>query len=155
MIKFCKVSYKNPLMRKLRRLFFINKTVCVMNVFFSHYNYYLDTSQIESIELTKEKVKAALTSLFLIHKQNRTVASRKRRRTKSFDRSLENENKKQKQIYSNIILSNVTQAENIVLATSGLNKKQMVSLFIYIINYIFLFFLGNHLETSEKICFTF
>lgn len=112
-----------------------------MNVFFSHYNYYLDTSQIESIELTKEKVKAALTSLFLIHKQNRTVASRKRRRTKSFDRSLENENKKQKQIYSNIILSNVTQAENIVLATSGLNKKQMVSLFIYIINYIFLFFL--------------
>ncbi|CAF3714140.1 unnamed protein product [Rotaria sp. Silwood1] len=88
-----------------------------------------DFSQIEScddsIELTKEQVKAALTSLFIIHKQTRTIESRKRRRNKSIDQSLANQNKKQKQIYNNIILSNITQTETIVLATSGLNNQQM------------------------------
>ncbi|CAF3180480.1 unnamed protein product [Rotaria socialis] len=100
-----------------------------------------DISQIEScgndlIELTKEQVKAALTSLFIIQKQNRTVGSRKRRRDKSLDQSLETQTKKQKQIYSNIILSDITQAETIVLATSGLNKKQMkqVKKFVLIFN---------------------
>ena len=90
---------------------------------------YLDLSQIEScddtIELTKEQVKAALTSLISNHKQTRTAASRKRRRNES----LEKPTKKSKQISNDIILSNINQPEAIVLATSGLNQHQMVSLF--------------------------
>jgi len=104
------------------------------------YSIYLDYSEIEScdnaIELTKEQVKAALTSLISIHKQTRTVASRKRRRNKSIDQSIENPNKKHKQIYNDIILSNTNPPETIVLATSNLNLQQMVRL---IILYIYLF----------------
>ena len=96
----------------------------------------LDLSQIESfdsgsIELTKEQVKAALTSLISIRKQYQkqtsTVETRKRRRNKSLDRSTENVTKKQKPIYNDIVLSNITQTETIVLATSGLNYQQIVS----------------------------
>jgi bisphosphoglycerate-dependent phosphoglycerate mutase len=86
-------------------------------------------SQIEScddsIELTKEQVKAALTSLISNHKQTRTVASRKRRRNES----IEKPTKKSKPIYNDIIISNINQPETIVLATSGLNQRQMVSVF--------------------------
>jgi len=106
------------------------------------YSIYLDYSEIEScdnsIELTKEQVKAALTSLISIHKQTRTVASRKRRRNKSIDQSIENPNKKRKQIYNDIILSNINQPETIVLAASNLNLQQMVRLIILYI-YIYLF----------------
>ena len=91
---------------------------------------YLDYSELEScdnsIELTQEQVQAALASLISIHKQTRTVASRKRRRNKSIDQSIEHPNKKQKQIYNDIIVSNTNQPETIVLATSGLSHQQMV-----------------------------
>ncbi|CAF0984001.1 unnamed protein product [Adineta steineri] len=91
----------------------------------THQKKKLDYSQINTcdkiIELTNEQVHAALISLITIDKQNRTVASRKRRRNKS----IENVNKKHKQIYHEIILSNTNQPETIVLATSALNTQQM------------------------------
>jgi hypothetical protein len=91
---------------------------------------YLDFSEIgscdNSIELTKEQVKVALSSLILNHQENRTVASRKRRRNKS----IENPPKKSKQIYNDIIVSNTKQPETIVLATSGLNQQQMVRFYV-------------------------
>jgi hypothetical protein len=94
---------------------------------------YLDLLQTESydssIELTKEQVKAALTSLISNHKQNRTVGSRKRGRNKSLDRSIENPTKKSKKISNDIILSNLTQTHTMILATSGLNNQQMVCFF--------------------------
>jgi hypothetical protein len=84
-----------------------------------------------SIELTKEQVKAALTSLIPNSKPNRTVASRKRGRKKSPDRSIENPKKKFKPIYNEIILSNLTPPTTMVLATSGLNNQQMVCSFSF------------------------
>lgn len=114
----------------------------------------LDYSQSEScdnlIELTKEQVQAALSSLISIHKQNRTVASRKRRRNKSIDQSIENPNKKQKQIYNDIIVSNINQPESIVLATSGLNPQQMVCFILY-----YMFYLLNNFRNKSKNLFYF
>jgi len=92
-----------------------------------------------SIELTNEQVTAALTSLISNDKENRIVGSRKRRRNKSLDRSIEKSNKKSKKISNDIILSNITQPNTIVLATSGLNHQQMVCLLFFF--YSFLLFL--------------
>lgn len=88
--------------------------------------YYLDLSSTESydhsIELTKDQVKAALTSLMLNSKQ-----SRKRGRNKSSDRSIEKINKKKSKTISNdIILSNLSPTHSIILGTSNLNHHQMV-----------------------------
>jgi hypothetical protein len=83
-------------------------------------------------------------------KQTRTVGSRKRRRNKSLDRSIENSNKKSKQISNEIILSNLTQTNSMILAASGLNNQQMVC-FSFVYLFINIFFL----ETNKKICFTF
>ena len=89
-----------------------------------------------SIELTKEQVKAALTSLISIHKQHQIVESRKRGRNKSF---IEKQNKSQKELYNHIILSNITQPETMVLATSGLNRQQMVGGFFLLLFCLMLF----------------
>ncbi|CAF0932139.1 unnamed protein product [Adineta ricciae] len=78
-----------------------------------------------SIELTKEQVKAALTSLVPIDKQSRTVASRKRRRKQSIEPEIEKPHKKHKPIYHDIVLSNMNQPETMVLAASGLTHHQM------------------------------
>jgi len=73
-------------------------------------------------------------------KQTRTVGSRKRRRNKSLDRSIENSNKKSKQISNEIILSNLTQTNSMILAASGLNNQQMVCFsFVYLFINIFFF----------------
>ncbi len=95
-----------------------------------------------SIELTNEQVTAALISLISNDKENRIVGSRKRRGNKSLDRSIEKSNKKSKKISNDIILSNITQPNTIVLATSGLNHQQMVCLFFCL--FIFFVFIENN-----------
>ncbi len=110
------------------------------------YEFNLDLSQIDScdnsIELTNEQVTAALISLISNDKENRIVGSRKRRGNKSLDRSIEKSNKKSKKISNDIILSNITQPNTIVLATSGLNHQQMVCLFFCL--FIFFVFIENN-----------
>lgn len=89
----------------------------------------IDIAEIElcdiSIRLTKDQVKAALTYLISNHKQTRTVGSRKCNRNKSLNRSIENPIKKSKQIYNEIVVSNITQSNTMVLVTSGLNNQQI------------------------------
>jgi hypothetical protein len=81
-------------------------------------------------------VKAALTSLISIrkqyHKQNSLIVSRKRRRNKSIDRSIETCTKKAKQIPNDIVLSTITQPDTIILAISGLNHQQIVSCLFFL-----------------------
>lgn len=77
----------------------------------------------ENSELTEEQVQAALISLIETNQQNGSEnQSRKRYRKKS----LENPRKKCKTIYDQVLLSNVSQTNTIVLATSALNAQQMV-----------------------------
>ena len=90
-----------------------------------------------------------------IHERKPTVGFRKRRRNLSKNRSINNENKKQKQIDNDIILSNITQPESIVLAISGLNQQQIVSFFCFIRAIVSLSLFHISLETSEKVRFTF
>ena len=79
-------------------------------------------------ELTNERVKLALSSLM---STTSTKPPGKRGRPKSHHRSMEHPAKKVKpMIYNQIVLSpQIAQAESIVLATSGLTSKQIVSLF--------------------------
>jgi hypothetical protein len=92
----------------------------------SNFEIYPIESSDNSIELTNEQVKAALTSLASNDQQPQTVGSRKRGRNKSLDRSIDNSKKKSKQIYNEILLSNNSQVNTMVLATSALNSQQMV-----------------------------
>lgn len=94
--------------------------------------------------LTEEQVQAALISLISDNQEKKSlIKSRKRYRKKSE----ENPRKKCKTIYDEILLSNLSQTNTIVLATSALNAQQMVSR------------IPRHhrmnilsLETSQKIC---
>jgi hypothetical protein len=72
-----------------------------------------------------------LTSLISNEQQPQTVGSRKRNRNKSLDRSMENPKKKPKPIYNEILLSNTTQTNTMVLATSALDSQQMVSSILF------------------------
>lgn len=101
----------------------------------------------ENSELTEEQVQAALISLIETNQQNGSEnQSRKRYRKKS----LENPRKKCKTIYDQVLLSNVSQTNTIVLATSALNAQQMVRhSHSFSSNRILLLLVI--LETSEKI----
>lgn len=79
-------------------------------------------------------------------KQSQIVESRKRRRNKSLDQSsIEKLTKKSKHNSNEIILSNLTQTNPIVLATSGLNHQQRVCVFAF---FSFLVLENYSLETS-------
>ena len=113
-------------------------------------------SSIDFVELTREHVKTALTSLTSIDGEPAVVKSRKRPRTKSHHPpSEEVPKKKSKQnVYNQTLVSAITQPETMVLAMSGLSSKQMVRDYL-----VHLFLLlqspALYLETSEEIRFTF
>ena len=109
------------------------------------------------IELTREQVKIALTSLTSIDREPALLKSRKRPRTQSRHQpseELPTKRKSKQNVYNQTLVSAITQPETMVLAMSGLSSKQMVR------DYFVLGFATIHaaplcLETSEEIRFTF